>query len=127
MKRCLAAGDRKRLAFFGAVLIAGFLSACYEGEIAMPKPSVSDMKTSLEDARFFYQKLEPIIRGPEQQQDLELVRRYFRAYLHCWKCIPHFVREVKGLTGKKNDQAWSAWCQQWAQGLDPTDYEVFEC
>ena len=69
----------------------------------MPKPSVADMETSFEDARFFYDKLEPIIRGPEQQQDLELVRRYFRAYLHCWKCILHFVREVKGFTGKKNE------------------------
>lgn len=93
----------------------------------MPKPSVSDMKTSLEDARFFYEKLEPIIRGPEQQQDLELVRRYFRAYLHCWKCIPHFVREVKGLAGKKNDPAWTAWCQKWAKRLAPGDSDVFDC
>lgn len=93
----------------------------------MPKPSVSDMKTSLEDARFFYEKLKPIIRGPEQQQDLELVRRYFRAYLHCWKCILHFVREVKGFTGKKNEQAWIGWCQKWAQRLDPSDWEVFDC
>jgi len=94
----------------------------------MPKPNVSDMRTSLEDARFFYEKLQPIIRGPEQQQDLELVRRYFRAYLHCWKCILHFVRDVKGLTGKKNEQAWIAWCKKWAKNsLDPNDSEVFDC
>jgi len=93
--------------------------------IHMPKPTVSDMKTSLEDARFFYEKLDPIIRGPEQQQDLELVRRYFRAYLYCWKCIPHFVREVTGLTGKK--KAWITWCQKWAKRLPPGDSEVFDC
>jgi hypothetical protein len=93
----------------------------------MLKPSLSDMKTSLEDARFFYEKLEPIIRGPEQQQDLEHVRRYFRAYLHCWKCILHFVREVKGLTGKKNEKAWIAWCQKWEHRLDSNDYKVFDC
>jgi hypothetical protein len=57
----------------------------------MATPSVSDMKSSLEDARFFYTKMEPIIRGPEQEQDLVLSRRYFRAYLNCWKCVSHFV------------------------------------
>ena len=93
----------------------------------MATPSVSDMTTSLEDARFFYTKMEPIIRGPEQEQDLVLIRRYFRAYLHCWKCVPHFVREVKGLSRKKNDSAWIAWCKRWATRLNPDDYEVFEC
>lgn len=93
----------------------------------MAKPTVLDMQTSLEDARFFFQKLEPIIRGPEQQQDLELVRRYFRAYLHCWKCIPHFAREAKGLAGSKNGIAWIAFCKKWGQKLKPNDYEVFEC
>lgn len=93
----------------------------------MATPTLSDMQTSLEDARFFYQKLDPIIRGPEQGQDLVLIRRYFRAYLHCWKCVPHFVREVKGLSGKKNDSAWIAWCGRWATRLNPDDYEVFEC
>ncbi len=85
--------------------------------------TLQDMKTSLEDTRFFYQKLEPIVRGPQQEQDLELVRRYFRAYLHCWKCILHFVREVKSL---KNDQAWTAWCGKWKRKLQPSDCTVFE-
>jgi hypothetical protein len=83
------------------------------------------MTTSLEDARFFYTRMEPIIRGPEQGQDLVLIRRYFRAYLHCWKCVPHFVREVKGLARKTND--WIEWCKRWARRLTPDDYEVFEC
>ena len=89
----------------------------------MAKPTPSDMRTSLEDARFFYEKLNPIIRGPEQGQDLELIRRYFRAYLLCWKCVPHFVREVKGLSG--NDPAWIAWTEKWAHRLDTSDREVF--
>jgi hypothetical protein len=93
----------------------------------MVMSTTADMQTSLEDARFFYQKLDPIIRGPEQGQDLVLIRRYFRAYLHCWKCVPHFVREVKGLSGKKKDSDWIAWCKRWATRLDPSDYEVFEC
>jgi len=93
----------------------------------MAKPTPSDMRTSLDDARFFYDKLNPIIRGPEQGQDLELIRRYFRAYLHCWKCVPHFVREIKGLSGEKNDSAWTAWTKRWALKLDASDYEVFEC
>jgi hypothetical protein len=86
-------------------------------------PTSLDMKTNLEDARFFYEKLEPIIRGPQQQQDLELVRRYFRAYLHCWKCVLHFVREVKGL---KKRQDWNAWCEEWERRLQPSDRKVFE-
>lgn len=93
----------------------------------MAKPTVLDMQTSLEDARFFYEVLDPIIRGSEEGQDLVLIRRYFRAYLHCWKCVPHFVREVKGLSGKKNNSAWSAWCQRWGKRLNPHDYDVFEC
>jgi hypothetical protein len=93
----------------------------------MATPTLSDMRTSLEDARFFYQKLEPTIRGPEQGQDLVLIRRYFRAYLHCWKCVPHFVREVKGLSGRKNNSAWTEWCERWAKRLThPDDYQVFE-
>ncbi|NQT40520.1 MAG: hypothetical protein HQ581_23710 [Planctomycetes bacterium] len=91
----------------------------------MAKPTPADMRTSLEDARFFYEKLNLIIRGPEQGQDLELVRRYFRAYLHCWKCVPHFVREVKGLSMKR--QAWSEWTERWARSLNPSDSNVFEC
>jgi hypothetical protein len=71
-----------------------------------PKPTLNDLKTSLEDARFFYQKLEPIIRGPEQDQDLEVVRCYFRAYLHCWKCILYFVPARKDLNSRS---AWIAW------------------
>jgi hypothetical protein len=93
----------------------------------MAKPTPADMGISLEDARFFYEKLDPIIRGSEQQQDLELIRRYFRAYLHCWKCVSYFVREAKGLSGKRNEPAWIDWCKEWALRLDPNDYEVFEC
>ena len=93
----------------------------------MATPAPSDMRTSLEDARFFYDQLNPIIRGPEQRQNLELIRRYFRAYLHCWKCIPHFVREAKGLSGRRKNAAWIAWTNRWARSLDASDYEVFEC
>lgn len=84
--------------------------------------TLQDMKTSLEDTRFFHEKLEPIIRGPQQQQDLELVRRYFRAYLHCWKCILYFAREVKGL----NRSQWKTWYQNWEKGLQPGDRKVFK-
>src|SRR5262245_49324641 len=93
----------------------------------MATPSPSDMGTSLEDARFFYAQLDPIIRGQEQRQDLQRIRRYSRAYLHCWKCIPHFVREVLGLSGAKNTRVWTEWCQRWRKRLEPADYEVFEC
>ena len=85
-------------------------------------PTLQDMKISLEDARFFYKKLETIVRGPEQRQNLELIRRYFRAYLHCWKSIVHFVKEVKGLV----DPAWSTWCNIWQKSLQFGDRTVFE-
>jgi len=90
----------------------------------MATPSESDMKTSLEEAQFYYARMEPIIRGPEQEQDLVLIRSYFRAYLHCWKCVPHFIREVKGL---HTNARWIKWCKEWAKRLSPDDYDVFEC
>jgi hypothetical protein len=90
----------------------------------MAKPTVADMKISLEDTRFFYGQMEPVVRGPEQEQDIELIRRYFRAYLHCWKCIPDFVREVLCLSGNKSD--WIAWCGRWSKRLVASDVGVFE-
>ncbi len=87
-------------------------------------PTVQDMQTSLEDARFFYEKhLEPIIRGSEEQQDPELIRKYFRAYLHCWKSILYFVQEIKVLSGK----AWGKWCDEWKQHvLDDSEQKIFD-
>lgn len=90
----------------------------------MAKPTPADMKTSLDDARFFYDELSRIIRGPEQGHNFALIRRYFRAYLHCWKCIPHFIREIKGLS---KDAAWIAWTKKWGSRLNTSDFEVFEC
>lgn len=89
-------------------------------------PSIDDMRTSLEDARFFNDQIDLIIRGPQQQHDLELVRRYFRAYLHCWKTVLHFVRTEKGLDGKKHEAAWKSWCQRWLGRFDPSEIEIFE-
>ena len=60
-------------------------------------PTIHEMTTSLEDAAFFDEKIQTIVRGPEQGHDLTLIRRYFRAYLHCWKTVLHFVREAKGV------------------------------
>ena len=87
--------------------------------------TLQDMKTSLEDARFFYKQMEPIICGPEQQQDLELIRRYFRAYLHCWKCILHLVRKKKALDSF-GEEAWIDWCKKWERRLQPSDRNVSE-
>ncbi len=88
--------------------------------------TLQDMKTSLEDARFFYERIELMIRRP--QEDLEVVRRYFRAYLHCWKCILHYIRTAKGLGGKKKyEKAWIAWCNRWQKkSLDTNERKIFE-
>jgi len=75
-----------------------------------------EMTTSLEDAKFFNDEIERIVRGPESGHDLTLVRRYFRGYLHCWKTVLHLVRAAKGPTNKKQ---WVQWCRRWqAQHLD---------
>ena len=73
-------------------------------------PTIQDMNVSLEDARFFNEKIQTICRGPQQGHDLNVIRRYFRAYLHCWKTVLHLVRDAKGLG---NDKAWVSWCQRW--------------
>jgi len=90
----------------------------------MATPTVSDMRTTLDDAHFYYQQLDPIIRGPEHGHDLALIRRYFRGYLHCWKTVAHYVRKVVGAESKN---AWTKWCERWATRLSPGDYEAFEC
>ncbi len=80
-------------------------------------PAAREMIISLEDARFFNDQLERIIRGPESGHDLTAVRRYFRAYLHCWKTVLHFVRAAKGLSNDK--KLWIDWCTRWqARHLD---------
>ena len=42
-------------------------------------PTISDMEVSLDDARFFNEKIQTIVRGPQQGHDLDVIRRYFRA------------------------------------------------
>ena len=83
-------------------------------------PTQRDMQVSLDDARFFCEKIGQIVRGQsEQEQDLKVVHRYFRAYLHCWKCVFDYVREEKGLkeTASFRSQCsrkdWIAWVERW--------------
>lgn len=77
------------------------------------------MNVSLEDVRFFNEKIQAIVRGPQQGHDIDVIRRHFRAYLHCWKTVLHLVRSAKGLDGRRNDRAWVSWCQRWqAQYVD---------
>ncbi len=73
-------------------------------------PTMQEMTTSLEDARFFNDKIEKIVRGPQSGHDLAVVRRYFRGYLHCWKTVLYLVRVAKGPT---NDRVLIKWCQRW--------------
>ena len=54
-------------------------------------PTNHDMLTSCADAEFYCQQLELLIRGPEAGQDLDTIRRYFRGYLHCWKCVFYYA------------------------------------
>jgi hypothetical protein len=85
---------------------------------------MQEMITSLEDARFFNEEIERIVRGPQSGHDLAVIRRYFRGYLHCWKTVLHLVREAKGLSNK-ND--WINWCQRWqTQHLDGNGIESMD-
>ena len=88
----------------------------------MATPTVDDMRTSLEDAQFFYEKINTIVRGPQEGHDLQTVRRYFRAFLHCWKCVPDYVRKLKGLG--KND--WIAWITRWQSSWPEYDKNVWD-
>jgi hypothetical protein len=83
-------------------------------------PTAKEMSISLEDARFFNDKIEEIVRGTQQGHDLDIIRRYFRVYLHCWKTVLHLIREAKGLGGKTKEAKWIAWCRRWqSKHLDP--------
>ena len=77
-------------------------------------PTVTDMLTSLEDARFFHSEINAIVRGQQDTHDLRRIRRYFRGYLHCWKAV--FL---------KSDKTWVPWIQRWQQqSLSPAEIEV---
>jgi len=74
-------------------------------------PTTQEMTTSLEDARFFNDRIEEIVRRPQSGHDLAVVRRYFRGYLHCWKTVLYLVQAAKGLRNDKKN--WIKWCQRW--------------
>ena len=87
-------------------------------------PTMQEMTTSLEDTRFFNDKIEQIVRGPQSGHDLAVIRRYFRGYLHCWKTVLHLVRDAKGFS---NDKDWIKWCQHWqAKHLDGNGIESMD-
>jgi hypothetical protein len=90
-------------------------------------PTTDEMKISLDDARFFNDKIEHIVRGPEQGHDLAVIRRYFRGHLHCWKTVLHLVRETKGFGAPSKKRHWIAWCKRWQSGnLDPLDIDLMD-
>ncbi len=88
-------------------------------------PTMQEMTTSLEDASFYNDKIEKIVRGPQSGHDLAVIRRYFRGYLHCWKTVLHLVRDAKGLSKDKKD--WIKWCQRWqTKHLDGNSIESMD-
>src|SRR4030095_3929605 len=72
------------------------------------------------------EQIDHIVRGPQDRHDLVVVRRYFRAYLHCWKTLLHFIRIAKQLEVGRNDKKWIAWCRRWSEHLTKGEQEVFE-
>jgi len=85
---------------------------------------IQDMNISLEDVKFFNEKIQTIVRGPQQGHDMDVIRRYFRAYLHCWKTVLHLACDAKGHSSKK---AWISWCQRWqAHHLDSDGSAIME-
>jgi hypothetical protein len=90
-------------------------------------PTIQEMNTSLEDAGFFNDKIQEIVRGPQRGHDLAVIRRYFRAYLHCWKTVLYLVRQAKGFGGGSQKKNWIAWCKQWqVKHLDPLGIELMD-
>jgi len=88
-------------------------------------PTIGEMNASIEDARWFHQGIDQIVRGPQHTHDSAVVRRLFRGYLHCWKTVLHFVREAKGF-GKDN-KAWAAWCVGWQERqLTPDERAIMD-
>ena len=72
------------------------------------------MQVSFEDARFFYNKMDGIVRRSEQEIEAgkDDIRRYFRAFLHCWKSISQYACEAH-MSGKK----FGKWVEEkWLKG-----------
>jgi hypothetical protein len=79
------------------------------------------MITSLEDARFFSQEIEKIVRGRQSGHDLVLIRRLFRAFLHCWRSVFYMLQNVKGF----NNDKFGKWCDRWKeQNLDDSSIKL---
>ena len=90
-------------------------------------PTTDEMKISLDDAKFFNDKIEEIVRGPEYGHDLAVIRRYFRGYLHCWKTVLYPVREAKGYGKPSEKENWIAWCARWQSGhLDSPGIDLMD-
>lgn len=90
-------------------------------------PTTDEMNISLDDAKFFNDKIGEIVRGPDHGHDLAVVRRYFRGYLHCWKTVLHLVREAKGFGAPRQTKSWIAWCKRWQSGhLDSRDVDLMD-
>ena len=89
-------------------------------------PTEEYMQISVDDARFFCEHINRIVRGQsEGQWDLEEVRRYFRAFMHCWKSVVYFVREEKGLN-KKQFKRWAKkWISTWNHPDSAYDEQVW--
>lgn len=86
--------------------------------------TIAEMSTSFEDAKWFHERINEIVRGPQHGHDLAVIRRYFRAYLHCWKTVLHFVGKAKGF-GRNRD--WIAWCKRWEKAqLEPTSRALMD-
>ena len=68
--------------------------------------TVAEMNISLEDTRWFHQRIDEIVRGPQHGHDLAVIRRYFRGYLQCWKTVLHLIRDAKGLGGARRNDEW---------------------
>ena len=89
--------------------------------------TITEMNTSFEDAKWFHERIDEIVRGPQHGHDLAVIRRYFRAYLHCWKAVLYFVRDAKGFGSSRRKRDWIVWCQRWQSGhLDPTVHPLMD-
>ncbi len=82
-----------------------------------PVPTDYDIWVSVEDTRYFHGLVVDMITGQQDKQQPEVIRRNFRAFLHCWKSVIDFVKESTGYgreaDGEKGTKKSNKWKNKW--------------
>ena len=54
-------------------------------------------------------------------EDLEKIRAFFRAFLHCWKCVQDYAFEMYGIKPQDKQSCMESWYETWPERQNEKD------